>query len=292
MRDSLPGSRTVAVITRTRDRPITLERAFRSVASQTFRDFEWVVVNDGGDHEPVNMIAEKARSAGLSVKIIHIDASHGMEVASNVGLKGVQSQFFAIHDDDDSWQPSFLDEAVQFLFDNPQHKGVMVHCWRISERIEHQTIKFISRAPHEPQLEYLRIVDFLVSNISPPISFLYRTSLLTEVGYYDESMEVLGDWDFNLRVSLAGEIGVITKLLANYHVRIEAAHAEGAYRNSVPPGDRRQKIAEVLYRNRRLREDIEKRQFGLGVMLSLAVLNRPRLARQSFLRRWLGLFRK
>ena len=292
MRDSLAVGRAVAIITRTRDRPITLERAFMSLASQTFRDFEWIIVNDGGNCEPVDTIAQNARSSGLSVKVIHIEASRGMEAASNVGLKGLQSQFFAIHDDDDSWQPSFLDETVQFLLENPLLKGVMVHCWRIAERIENQAIKFVSRMPHQPQLDAVRITDLLISNISPPISFLYRTSLLTEVGYYDEEMEVLGDWDFNLRAALAGEIGVITSRLANYHVRVSITQKRGSYRNSVPPGDRRQKNAEILYRNRKLREDMEQGRFGLGVMLNLAVISRPRPAGRSLLRRWFGVFKK
>ena len=38
----------VAVITRTKDRPIFLKRALLSVSSQTFSDYIHVVVNDGG----------------------------------------------------------------------------------------------------------------------------------------------------------------------------------------------------------------------------------------------------
>ena len=43
----------VAVITRTMDRPMFLERALASVAKQTFRDYVHVVVNDGGDNDAV-----------------------------------------------------------------------------------------------------------------------------------------------------------------------------------------------------------------------------------------------
>lgn len=289
MQGSLQHVRAVSVVTRTQDRPVTLNRAFESVASQTFRDFEWVIVNDGGKREPVDILAEKARSAGLSVRVIHIETSHGMEAASNAGLRTVQSEYFAIHDDDDSWQPDFLDVTVQFLRDNPHHKGVMVHCWRVLERIEGGVVTSLSRAPHQPLLDSVRISDLLTSNISPPISFLYRTDLLPEIGCFDEDMEILGDWDFNLRVALSGEIGVVPSLLANYHVRAQTVLSGGAYRNSVPPGDKRQKYAEVRYRNRKLREDLKQGRFGLGVMLNLAVLSRPKPAGRNFWKRWLAM---
>lgn len=53
--------RRVAVITRTKDRKILLRRALESVCGQTFQDFMWVVVNDGGNREEVDRIVEEAR---------------------------------------------------------------------------------------------------------------------------------------------------------------------------------------------------------------------------------------
>jgi glycosyltransferase involved in cell wall biosynthesis len=39
----------VAVITRTKDRPLLLERAIKSVHNQTFKDYVHIIINDGGD---------------------------------------------------------------------------------------------------------------------------------------------------------------------------------------------------------------------------------------------------
>ena len=50
--------KNVAVITRTRNRALLLRRAARSVERQTFRDFSWVVVNDGGDGEEVKPVPD------------------------------------------------------------------------------------------------------------------------------------------------------------------------------------------------------------------------------------------
>ncbi|WP_363323715.1 glycosyltransferase, partial [Accumulibacter sp.] len=43
----------VAVITRTKDRPLLLQRALESVSGQSLTDIQWVIVNDGGEPAPV-----------------------------------------------------------------------------------------------------------------------------------------------------------------------------------------------------------------------------------------------
>ena len=72
----------VAVITRTKNRELLLNRALASVSSQTFRDFVWVIVNDGGERAPVEEIAGKASTSGIEVKVLHHEKSLGMEAAS------------------------------------------------------------------------------------------------------------------------------------------------------------------------------------------------------------------
>src|SRR5262249_41915103 len=49
----------VAIITRTRDRPIALDRAIKDVLRQTFRDLQLVVVSDGGDLPSVRRVIER-----------------------------------------------------------------------------------------------------------------------------------------------------------------------------------------------------------------------------------------
>jgi hypothetical protein len=52
-----------------------------------------------------------------------------------------------------------------------------------------------------------------------PIAFLYTQRALDEVGGYDETLEVAGDWDFNLRFVEKFDIAYVGSTVANYHVR-------------------------------------------------------------------------
>lgn len=262
----------VAVVTRTRSRPLLLERAFASLSSQTLRNFVWVLVNDGGDKPPVEDVAARARKAGMDVLLRHIETSRGMEAASNDGIRNSSSSYVAIHDDDDTWEPPFLAEAVNFLETSRHYAGVVTHATRLSERIDGSRITELARKPHLPHLHAVHLADLARANLFPPIAFCYRRSLYDAVGGYDETMQILGDWDFNLRALLKGDIGVIPKILANYHVRDGGPVNNGTYANSITPGALRQHEADAAYRNRKLREDLASGKPGLGMLLALGRL--------------------
>jgi GT2 family glycosyltransferase len=127
----------------------------------------------------------------------------------------------------------------------------------------------------------------LQRNLFPPISLLYRREVFEAIGGYDESMAVLGDWDFNIKVLVRGDIGVLPEALANYHVRIGTA-ASPADRNSITPGATKQQVADAAYRNRMLRRDIADGRAGIGLMLALS---RPQ-NRGNFRSRFMAWFRK
>jgi GT2 family glycosyltransferase len=212
--------RAVAVVTRTIGRPLLLRRARMSVAAQRFRDLVWVVVNDGGDPRAVEDEITAARAAGLDAAVLHRETRGGMESAANLGIRASQSRYVAIHDDDDSWQPGFLAATVAALDSDAGFVGAVTRCVTVIEEIEGERILTLDRRPQNPWLRALHLADLAVRNLYPPIAFLYRREAYERVGGYDESLPVLGDWDFNLKLALAGEIRVIPETLAHYHVRV------------------------------------------------------------------------
>lgn len=283
----------VAVVTRTLARPLLLERALNSVSAQTMKNFVWVIVNDGGEASAVDRLAGRARQSGIEVSVIHNAKSNGMEAASNAGVRGSVSNYVVIHDDDDSWAPEFLSATTAFLDTAGDYAGAVTHVSRITERITGSRIATIRREPHKPVIQAVQLADMARSNLFPPIAFTYRRSLYDKLGGYDETMAILGDWDFNLRILLCGDVGVIPRALANYHVRSGEPLQDGAYANSITPGHARQLIADAAYRNRWLRADIEAGRFGLGNLLAIGRLPKPPGQSASALARaaswWSGL---
>ena len=128
-------SATVTVVVRTRNRPAMLTRALASIASQSFDDYEVVIVNDAGDEAEVRSVVKKQKSAVRSkITIVTNEVSKGREAALESGLEASHNRYYAVHDDDDSWHPHFLKKTVAYLDERPEAGGVATRCEIVRER--------------------------------------------------------------------------------------------------------------------------------------------------------------
>lgn len=232
---NLPFAR-VAIIVRTKDRPVMLQRAIRDILAQSYQDWVVVVVNDGGDVPVLELVLDQYK-ARLGYRLVRVDnpVSYGMQTASNIGIGTCDSDFIVIHDDDDSWDSEFLTRTVADMDQdgwNPRVAGVVTWSQVIVEEIvDDYHIIETDRFMFNDQLYTLSLVDLGIENRFPPISFLFRRTAFEDVGRFREEFGVLGDWDFHLRVLERFDIRVIPEPLAGYHHRSESTG--GAYGNSV-----------------------------------------------------------
>jgi len=255
---------SVAIITRTKDRPLLLERAARSVAGQTYPNIRWIVVNDGGDPEPVHDVLEGSLVDPGRIAFLSHPESLGMEAASNAGIRVSTAELIVIHDDDDSWEPDFLEQAVTFLNRHDGlYDGVVCHSTHVEEIISGNTVLECGRRPFNNWLQNVQIAEMAAGNVFPPISFLFRRSLWESLGGFDETLPVLGDWDFNLRFLMEADIGVLPLPLANYHHRSEEGEDTGGnYANSDSGSENPHVAYSAILRNRYLRRAAHDPQFA------------------------------
>jgi len=244
----------VAIITRTKDRNILLKRAAASVAAQTYREYVWVVVNDGGDPEGVEQVIETCAVERDKITVLNHPKSLGMEAASNAGIKSVNSELIVIHDDDDSWKPEFLERTIGFLCSarGLQYGGVVSHSTYISEEIRDGQVILHAQRPYNSWVQSIALPEMCSGNLFPPIAFVFWRREYDRVNGYDESLPVLGDWQFNLDFLAGSDIGVLPESLANYHHR--DVGIAGAYGNSVGAGRDLHREYNTLVRNRALRK--------------------------------------
>ncbi|MBO1266864.1 glycosyltransferase family 2 protein [Arthrobacter cavernae] len=258
-------SASVAIVMRTKNRPVLLDRAVRDVCQQTYQDWTLVVVNDGGNPEEVESVAGRyADQTDGRLSIIHNVNSVGMEAASNLGVRASDSTYIVIHDDDDEWREDFLQATVDYL-ERSNDEGVMVRTEIVYERVQDDTIEELSREIFEPELSEITLFDLLRVNRGVPISFLYRRSVHERIGYYDENLPVVGDWEFHLRFAKYSSIGFLDgEPRAFWNQRRESAGDMG---NSVISQQDQHRKYDLQVRDQHLREYAEKN--GLGALLYL-----------------------
>lgn len=251
-------SPTVAVLVRTKDRPRFLRRALANIAEQTFTDYTVCVINDGGDESATRAILQASPLAHLlegdAPRLMLITTSGGnMEAASNAGLAATDSKFVAIHDDDDLWAPEFLERTVGAL----RASEALICSTRVVERYERETPEgefevYEERIFHDG-LPGFGLQFLYRTNRTVPIGILYRRRLHELVGFYDESLPVVGDWEFNLRAAAVTEVLLVDEPLAYWSLRPQA---DGAEANSVQRQAEHARF-DASVRARAIRDDLQ-----------------------------------
>lgn len=264
---------SVAIITRTKNRPVLLRRAIESVINQTYHDWFLVIVNDGGDKEPVDaLVKEYSEPLKGKHKTVHNKHSLGMEAASNKGVHAQDSTYVVIHDDDDAWHPTFLQRSVDYLENNttyPNLGGVVCTIEKVIERIEGDVVTELYRENCTDWIKALTLWNLCHQNCFPPISFLYKREVYDVIGgAYNEKLPVLGDWEFNLRFLEHFDIGHIPDVLAYYYHR--EANTNGQYANTVVDGVDKHTFYKDLLCNQLLREDLKQGKLGKGYLMNIA----------------------
>ena len=94
----------ITVFTPTYNRAYTLKRLFESLQDQTFRDFEWLVVDDGSTDNTQELLADMQDNATFPMRVFRQENS-GKHIAINLGAREAAGEWFFIVDSDDSLPP-------------------------------------------------------------------------------------------------------------------------------------------------------------------------------------------
>lgn len=269
---------SLSIITRTKNRPALLARAFESLLAQTTRDFAWIVVNDGTDAQSVETLVARAREALDHVVLVKPEGpSRGMEAAANRGVRAASTELITFLDDDDTFEPDFARRTTSLLAAEPALQAVCVQSHIVEEQGEPPVVvrKFVMNA----DLKAIHLADMTLFNHFTTNSLVYRRALHEEIGYFREDLPVMGDWEFGLRLVARYDVSVILEPLANYHRRIDRQDPASAAANTVVAMQDVHAATDARLRNEFLRRSAEA-----GVTAELLGAARIRLRADEMLR--------
>lgn len=122
----------VTVCTPTYNRANVLHRVFESLKFQTYRNFEWIVIDDGSQDDTENVVKIFKQESDIDIKYFY-QKNQGKHNALNYAEKLATGELFIIADSDDSFLPNSLEVFVETWLSIPEkdrkkYKGISCRC--------------------------------------------------------------------------------------------------------------------------------------------------------------------
>lgn len=180
----------VSVIVPTYNRADRLERALNSIVSQTYQDFELIVVDDGSTDKTYQLMKSFPKA-----QYFYIKKNSGVSKARNVGLAFAKGELICFLDSDDLWKEKKIQIQTLWLENNKDSQICYTdEIWvRNGVRVN----------PMNRHRKYSGDIfrHCLGLCIVSPSSVMIRAKLFDEIGNFDESLPACEDYDLWLRIA-------------------------------------------------------------------------------------------
>jgi len=190
---------TISVIMPTYNRTAGIRESIRSVLNQSFKDFELIIVNDGGTDEVKTVIDSFCSE---KIKYYKLDHNKGLAGALNEGIMRAEGKYIAYLDDDDIYYPEHLGTLLDFIGKRPDCDVVYSNAWWCFGEVKddafvEKTRKLLGRRPSRFDRDLL-----LSNNYISTLNILHRKTCFGISGLFNEDLEKVMDWELWLRFSL------------------------------------------------------------------------------------------
>jgi GT2 family glycosyltransferase len=188
MTSEFPVSRpAVSIIVPYYNKAPYLTRCLRSIARQTFRDFEVIVVDDGSTDGGIKAAGDFAEHG---VQLIR-QANAGPGAARNRGIAAAGGRYLAFLDADDEWLPDFLARGVQRLDAEPADVAAVASGYFLNDRSVPTRTLWERRGLRDGRFTATATTraDVLIRHLAylSPCTTIIRSSVVAEYGgFFDQ----------------------------------------------------------------------------------------------------------
>ena len=186
-----------------------LEKAIKSCLNQTYSDWEMIVVDNNSDDCSASVVETLNDPR---IRQIQINNKGIISASRNLGASVTTGTYLAFLDADDTWSPNKLDSAMSVL--EQEHGEFVYH--KLKRVPKRQYFRpNTGSSYHKSQTDIL-----MAGNRIPNSSVVISRRLFSQLGGFDESLELVASEDFDLwvRVSGAGvRLNFMREVLGQYY---------------------------------------------------------------------------
>lgn len=238
----------VSVVIPTYNRAHCVSDAIDSVLTQSFQDFELIVVDDGSTDETPDIVS----AYGDRIKLIR-QKNSGASAARNAGIRAAQGEWVAFLDSDDTWEPEKLKVQVEDLRANPGAVAHMVDASICDAQAPYPSLFELRGLREEFRRKPFRqcpLCDVIATQFFTSCWMLKRRAI-EAAGFFGHTLKIFEDFDLLVRVALEGPFFVNCYLCTNMRRRSGGSCALSAlYQDS-----RLQSLQNLMHTYSRLKRD-------------------------------------
>jgi glycosyltransferase involved in cell wall biosynthesis len=196
----------------------TIGRALNSVFSQTLKDIEVVIVDDGSTD---NLAAAVAPFGDNRLQLLGHPSNKGEPAARNTGIRASRGRYIAFLDCDDEWLGDKLRQQIELLESMPAEISVSVTGYYLERKKPARR----EVRPLRPEADWRRAM-LGGCHIAPGTCAVFRAGVFEQVGLLNETIPRFADWDWMLRYTARAPLAAIAEPLAVVHVGSSRASIE------------------------------------------------------------------
>lgn len=210
-----------SVVTPLYNKASFIEKTLESVISQTYTDFEIIVVNDGSTDNSLS-VAESVLAGFSNARFIN-QSNAGVSTARNAGIAAASGEYICFLDGDDWWEPTFLEEMDKLIRDYPNAGLYCTNYYYVHNG--KSTVKLdIPTGYFNYCKEYARSLCMIATSSSSSSS----KAVLTEMGGFKQNLKLGEDFDLWIRIALKYGTAILNKPLVYFNndvpVKFRATH--------------------------------------------------------------------
>ena len=187
----------VSVITPAFNAAAHLAETIESCLAQTWRDFELLIVDDGST-DTTAALARRYAACDARVRVFSVP-NRGSSAARNLAISHAQGSFFALLDSDDVWMPDYLQVQIATLNRHPTADVVTANAINYGGDRDGT-----SYWPSSNEVRPLTFGEMIAREDAVCIMSVFRRSVIERAGRFDERFRGNEDYQFWLRVAMAG----------------------------------------------------------------------------------------
>ena len=194
-----------------------IAETIKSVLSQTFKNFELIIVDDGSTDDQQEIIQKYCESE-IRIRSIYQE-NQGVSFARNAGFNHSKGKFIAFLDADDIW----LEDNLQLKLDKfEQDDFALVHS--DSYLIDENSKLLNGMMTGNEGMLLHEILKWKEAQVPGPSSILVKREVIGTVGLFDTNLSTSADHDFFCRLAALYKIGRVAKPTWKYRVHSQNMH--------------------------------------------------------------------